>query len=365
MAYLIILLFFYQYLRLTVRTKSLLSKNVDIWHNSLWLSPVILVWVLFIGGQYNVGTDYFSYLYIFNGGNLYYLLGKGDVGFVRIVEFLNSYGIHGQSIFFIFSFIWIIILCYAGRTFTENRYLYLFIFIFVTFSSMFHNQMNVIRQYCAVYLFTLGVCLFYRQHKFWSLLPFLSMLTIHSSSIVMLVLFPVIGYLGYRIEKRRFLYIFLIVAIIFSVSFPADLLERIVGHFTQYETYMERGDDVGFAETVNIFNKITKYVNIPIIVYAIYLFPKMNLTKVNKTLFIVGVCGFCFKLALVDVNIVRRMGAYFEILMCVPILYLLIFLKERGSWKLAFIMLYLLLPYVVKVTFAAKGEYLYNSIFFR
>ena len=129
MAYLLILLFFYQYLRLTVRTESLLSNNVDIWHNSLWLSPIVLVWVLFIGGQYAVGTDYFSYLYIFNGGNLYYLLGKGDFGFVQIVQFFNSYGIHGQSIFFLFSFVWIIILCYAGRTFTENRYLYLFIFI--------------------------------------------------------------------------------------------------------------------------------------------------------------------------------------------------------------------------------------------
>lgn len=343
----------------------MLSRNVDIWHNSLWLSPIVLVWVLFIGGQYNVGTDYFSYLYIFNGGNLYYLLGRGDVGFVRIVELLNSYGIHGQSIFFLFSFIWIIILCYAGRTFTENRYLYLFIFIFVTFSSMFHNQMNGVRQYCAVYLFTLGVCLFYRQHKYWSILPFLSMLTIHSSSMAMLVLFPVFLFLGSKIEKRRLLYVFLIVAIIFSVSFPADLLERIVGQFAQYETYMDRGDDTGFAATVNIVNKITKYINIPIVVYAIYLLPKMNLTKVNKNLFIVGVCGFCFKLALVDVNIVRRMGAYFEVFMCVPILYMLVYLKKQKSWKCAFIMVYLLLPYIGKVTFFATREYLYNSIFFK
>lgn len=364
MAYLLILLFFYQYLRLTVRTESLLSNNVDIWHNSLWLSPIVLVWVLFIGGQYAVGTDYFSYLYIFNGGNLYYLLGKGDFGFVQIVQFFNSYGIHGQSIFFLFSFVWIIILCYAGRTFTENRYLYLFIFIFVTFPSMFNNQMNGIRQYCAVYLFTLGVCLFYRQHRYWSILPFLSMLTIHSSSMAMLVLFPVFLYLGYKVKKRRLLYIFLIIAIIFSISFPADLLERIVGQFAQYESYMDRSDDKGFSTDMNMISKITKYVYIPIVVYAIHFLPKMNLAKVNKNLFIVGVCGFCFKLALIDVSIIRRMGAYFEILMCVPILYLLIYLKERKSWKLAFIILYLLLPYVVKVTFAAKGEYLYNSIFF-
>lgn len=364
MAYLIVLLFFYQYLRLTVRTKSLLRSNVDIWHNSLWLSPIVIVWVLFIGGQYNVGTDYFSYLYIFNGGNLYYLLGKGDFGFVQIVQFFNSHGIHGQSIFFIFSFIWIIILCYAGRTFTENRYLYLFIFIFITFSSMFHNQMNGIRQYCAVYLFTLGGCLLYRQHKYWSILPFLCMLTIHSSSTAMLVLFPVFLFLGSKIEKRRLLYVFLIVAIIFSIFFPADLLERIVEQFAQYESYMESDNDMGFSADVNIINKITKYIYIPIVVYAIYLLPKMNLTKVNKNLFIVGICGYCFKLALVDVNIVQRMGSYYEVYMCVPILYMLIYLKRKNSWKCAFIMMYLLLPYVAKVTFFATREYLYNSIFF-
>ena len=361
MAYLLVLLFFYQYLRLSTKGGKTIFSQPLYMRSIVWLSPIVIVWCLLIGGQYNVGSDYFTYLRMFEGSNLLYILSRGDVGFATLVSLCNEAGFYGQSIFFVLSFFWVIILLYFGQNFVDKKQLFLFIFIFIVFSSTFNNQMNAVRQYCAVYLYTLSICFIFK--KYWVRAGFclFLMTTMHSSSVAVLLLFPLLIIVGNKIRARKWLLIIVIISVFFSIAFPEDLFTNIIGYFPQYVGYIE-GDSMAIGGT-DTLTKLTKYINLPLVFYAIFLFPRMNLSEDQKRLFVIGICGYAIKLSLMDVSIMQRMGAYFEILMCLPITYLMIFHLYKNRKLFPFLFLYLLLPYAAKVTFLATREYTYSSIF--
>lgn len=362
MAYLATLLMFYQYLRLTARSPEIIKPHTPIL-TALWLMPVVLLWCFLIGGQYDVGGDYFSYMDIFSGEKVGYLLMKGDFGFVNFVSACNSIGLYGQAIFMLISFLSVIILLYAGRVFVRDQELFLFLFVFVVFASAFHNQMNAVRQYSAVYLYTLGGILLFKKQYIWAILPLMAAPTVHSSSLAVLLLLPVILLAGKHIRKRRYLLLLLSVSLLFSVAFPENLLNSILSHFEQYAYYADDGSlEIGGTEFIN---KVTKFIYIPLIVYAIYLFPNMRLTEKQRQLFVIGICGYCVKIALLDISLVQRMGAYFEIFMCIPLTYLLIHHLSYHRIRFPLLIMYLLLPYAAKVTLFAVNEYAYQSYFFR
>ena len=298
---------------------------------------------------------------MFEGSDLLYILNRGDVGFATLVRLCNTVGFYGQSIFFVLAFFWIIILLYFGQNSVDKNQLFLFVFIFIVFSSTFNNQMNAIRQYCAVYLYTLGICFIFKKYWIRAGICFFVMVTMHSSSVAVLLLLPLLFVLGNKIRARKWLVLIVILSIILSVAFPEDLFLKIIGYFPQYVGYIE-GDNMTIGGT-ELFTKITKYINLPIVFYAILLFPRLKLSEDQKRLFVIGICSYAFKLSLLDVSIMQRMGAYFEILMCLPITYLMIFhlYKRRRLFPILF--LYLLLPYVAKVTFLATREYTYSSVF--
>ena len=362
MVYLTSLLMFYQYLRLSARAPELIRPHSQL-QTILWLTPVVLLWCFLIGGQYNVGTDYFSYIDVFSGEKVAYLLMKGDYGFVNFVSFCNSIGLFGQDILLLISLISVLILLYAGRIFVKDQELFLFLFVFIVFASAFHNQMNAVRQYSAVYLYTLGGLLLFKKQYIWAIIPLFAAATVHSSSIAVLLLLPIILIIGKFVRKRRYLFAFLLIAFLLSVAFPESLLNNILSRFDQYAYYADDGRlEVG---GISIINKVTKYIYVPLIIYAIYLFPHMRLTEEQKQLFVIGLCGYCVKIALMDITIVQRMGAYFEIFMCIPMTYLLIHHLSYHRIRFPFLMVYLLLPYAAKVTLFAVNEYTYQSYFFR
>ncbi len=361
MVYLFTLFFFYQYLRIEGKHHSSLEKE-NTMRDAIWLIPIVAMWCFVIGGQYKVGTDYLSYLLIFSGQNVGYLLDKGDWGFVNFVSLCNSIGLYGQDIFMLIAFVWILILLYVARSAINDRYLFLFFLIFVVFPSTFNNQMNGIRQYCAVYLYSLGMVLVLRSKWIIGCIILAAMTVVHSSSIVALILTPLLIIVGRDLEKRRYLLAALLVALIFSFAFPEEWITPIISHFDQYAYYAEDGRiEVG---GISILNKITKYIYVPLVIYSIYLLPYMRLNQRQHSLFVIGILGYCFKIALLDITLMNRMGAYFEILMCIPMTYMLIYHLSYRRTLFPFLILYLFLPYAVKVTLFAENEYTYHSIFF-
>lgn len=82
---------------------SLLSKcrKLSLGQTLLFGLPMLMMWSLLIGGQYNVGTDYFSYMEMFvPGANLAYVNeSRGEYAFSWFVETCQHLGVYGQGIF--------------------------------------------------------------------------------------------------------------------------------------------------------------------------------------------------------------------------------------------------------------------------
>ena len=78
---------------------------------------MIIAWVLIIGSQYYVGTDYPTYLSLFK--NIDSAKNEDtEFGFVYFVYLCNYLGFYGQDLFFIIAFFWILSLLQISRTIT-------------------------------------------------------------------------------------------------------------------------------------------------------------------------------------------------------------------------------------------------------
>lgn len=330
----------------------------------LYSLPFIIFWGLLIGGQYGVGTDYFSYIRYFSGADLSYFESKGDVFFVEFIKLCNSIGIWGQGIFFVLAFISVIILLYVIHKVVGSKYAFLFLFIFIVFSGTFHNQMNGVRQYCAVYLFSIGMCLWLQKKYLLAIVFFSIMSFVHSSSIAVLLIFLFLNRAWGFIAKRHILVLIVFAAFFVSLLNLNVLLQKVIPFFDQYAVYYNSGRIEG--EEVSKLVMVTKYIYIPVLLYSIYLYPRMQLNTMQQKCFVLGVCGYAFKISILSLFIVNRMGQYFEILMCIPMVFLLIYIKRQGiryTYLYLMLILFFFIPYALKVTYFAKGEYLYHSFF--
>lgn len=363
MIYLCFLFFSCLYLSKLYRYKSLSSKQMYI-----YFLPIILFWSILIGGQYDVGTDYFAYLNIFNGDLFYITEKRGEYAFAAFVRLCNAIGIYGQGIFFILSVMWIILLIRIISYVSDSRYIYLFFFVFIVFSGIFHNQMNGLRQYCAVYLFTLVICYFFRKKYMSGVLCVTIMIFTHQSSIILLIVFIfALLFLNSLILHHKWLYILVITAVLLSQMLTSTTLARLIGYLggiNMVDAYSVSYISTGRMEDTGLISVFTKYIYVPMVVYAISLYKKMRLNDFETKMFVIGILGFCFKLSLSTMGVIHRLGQYFDIFMCIPIIYMLIYLlSKRKSHTRYGIMAYLLVPYVLKVTAFAMREYEYHSFF--
>ncbi len=331
------------------------------WKLLLISFPTIFWWCIIIGGQDHVGSDYENYLYFFKGGDLSYIYDRGEVFFAGFIDFCNNLGIVGQGVFFALALIFVVILLYVIYAFWGSQYLWPFFFVFMTYSAVFNNQMNGIRQFFAVYLFTLGIVLLYRKKILWSVIPFFLMTVTHGSSVVILpciLFFYFFTVKGEWVLSRKVLCLMLLGALILALSVPADLFVRGLSYFEQYSYYEEVMEERGALQL------ITKIVYIPLLLYAILLFPKFDLSKKRRSLFCIGVMAFAIYFAFSGMSIVGRIGYYFQILMCIPLVELLMYLyMQRKRSAMCVVLLYLLIPYSLKVTLFAVAEYTYQSVF--
>ena len=201
MPYLAFLFFSYSYL-------SNLRKYRSVHYNKLvmYSFPVILFWCVLIGGQNGVGADYYAYLDFFSGGDIDYFADRGEIVFAYFIKTCNYIGIEGQGIFFLISFIWIMMLLYIMQCIVGSKKICMFLFVLIVYSGTFHNQMNTVRQFFAIYVYTLGVCFLYQKRLFLSTLMLGAMCFMHSSSIIILPFALFVWYFAYHVKNRNWLY---------------------------------------------------------------------------------------------------------------------------------------------------------------
>lgn len=321
--------------------------------------PVIFVWIFIIGGQYYVGTDYPTYLSLFDGKELWRMEDSGEWFFVCFVKGLNSIGLHGQNLFFIVAAFEVLLLLFLGRKLSTSKYLFIFFFVFIAYSSVFNNQMNGLRQYVATYLFSLAVPFLMEKRYMLCLLFLVFAAGWHASAIIL----PIVLLLFYKLRNvynKKFFYCILLLSILFLLFFKEKWLFSFMSLSGFYDQYLTNE----YVQEVGMMNKVTKFINVPIIAYSIYKSDKFNLNVFSRNMYTIGLYAYCIYISCLASTIMNRFGMYFTILACIPVVYLLIYLYKRKNIFFWFIILYLFSIYALKVTVFATGEYAYESVFF-
>ena len=185
------------------------------------LFPVFSVWLFLCGGQYGVGTDYWSYLSLFNGNDLNGIWVKGEYVFGGIILLFNSLGLHGQILFYVFYAINFLFLILVFKRF-PLKLTFLLIILYITVTSLFNNQLNTLRQATAIYIGTY-VAILMLENKSWKAFGFILVaMLVHQSALILFIFY---GF-NYFIRKISYYYllVFLIVAIVLSITLNTDLL---------------------------------------------------------------------------------------------------------------------------------------------
>ncbi|WP_157908990.1 MULTISPECIES: EpsG family protein [Capnocytophaga] len=322
-----------------------------------------LLWILVVGGQYDVGADYFSYLGIFTPDTkaIDFYSHTGEIGFYWFVKFLFYIGVEGQHIFFILAMLWVLLFLLIISKVTQFRQYALFFFLIVCFNGVFHNQMNGLRQFTAMYILTYGVVLFVYKRA-W--LPFIICIllaqSIHQYVFLAVIAILIVLFLRKVFDNSERMLMILIFCFIVSFIDINQLILDMVAYTTiGSAVYLNSG----FGNfDIPITAKLVKYVLMFTYVYAIVNYRKINLSENQKKLFILGIVGEFLTILSLNNFILQRVNMYFNIISLFPIFFLLTNMKNSNNRVI--ILLFLLIIYTVKVTIFADKEYVYESIFF-
>nr|WP_232614138.1 EpsG family protein [Photobacterium carnosum] len=337
-------------------------------YEKTWLTlfPPFCIYIAVSALQFNVGSDYTSYISIYENQwvlDKYY--DSKEFFFYYLNVFLNYMKSPPQMIFVVFSIVqsfWIFL--FFKRMSKIKVVLWLFFVIFFTTTNIYNNQLNGIRQYAVLTLFPYVTFLVAEKKYIRSLLFLILGITFHSSAYILFSIY-IIRILSNLFNKRLFF--------IFCLSF---LFYFVIGNYTlsflqligsKYSLY----SDSIYFEAMNISTVITKIYYLPVFMLFFLLRRKRTVSNnffdsdyFNFALFIFASTYWSFLLSL-DIGILSRVAIYFWFFIIFPIYYVIRSLWILGDKKLSIIVfVYTVMPYFAKVTFFAKGEFLYHSYIF-
>lgn len=317
------------------------------------------LWTILQGGQYDVGTDYFAYLYYFdNPQSLSFFSDKGEWGFYYLVSFCHSIGITGQGVFFVIALLESIVFFVICSNF-DKKNPEILIFLFIVLSSLFHNQMNAVRQSIAVYFVTLSIM--YLVDKRWKGFVFFILIAFafHNSVLLFVLLLPLFWVIWQQYSPV--LYLLVLVLSSFLAFLPIEnLIREFSTYFPDYSHYAESD----YLSEISFLGKITKVCMLPIYVYSLVVLKSNFLSPRGYRLFIVGIMAYSLKNICLVSSVTNRVGFYFMLLSVFPVYYLIQYLQQTRQTRKVYLIYYVLvLFYCVKVILFPKGEYGYDSIY--
>lgn len=336
-------------------------KKIDI----VSCSPIIIIWSIIIGGQYNVGTDYFSYLRIFNNESyleLYFR--KKEYIFYYLIRMLKFFVQNGQILFLtlgiIENILFIMIIKKLLRLkILKNKYIYIFIYLFLTYGTIFYNQMNGLRQFFNIYLFFFMI-LFAIEKKYviYNFIFFIG-LNMHRSLILVYPFYFIYLFLKKKITKKILI---LGIVAVFMINFIdiEKYITEIVSYIPRYSHYIESS----FFNLSPLKEKIIKLLYIPFIIESIFLIEKIQ-NPLQREILKIGIISYIIKIGCLVIPITNRVGEYFTLLSLFPIYFLIIYyIKNNNRLKLVGLLGIITLIYILKIFIFAKGEYLYQFYLF-
>ncbi len=324
-----------------------------------------LYWLLLLGSQYYVGSDYPTYYTYFEGANLQLYASRHEYALVFICALIHALHLPAQSGFFIYSFVDILFFCLFIFKFNFERK-DLFLLIYFCVATAFINQQNALRQYAAMNIFLLAFYYCYKKEFIKYLLFILLASTFHLSAILLIVIYP-LRLLFCRYSKK-----ILYIELLFGVIFCFYGLDSVITWFVKFTPYAFYLTSSYFLEDnrKGIVNILTKIIYLLFFVQAIR-FSKTYSVK-EKFLLSSGVFFYSVKLISMSSYFLSRFSMYFDVASYFPLyLYFAHLVKEKRKYEYLhifelFIFLCVVIgTYLVKTLFVPSKEYIYQSIFFK
>lgn len=316
---------------------------------------ISIIWILIVGGQYGIGTDYYSYLDIFSlKSDIEIYKIKNEFLFYWIVSFFYDINLGGQFLFFVFAFINSFLFFIICRKITYNH-TWLFLFLYITVSSLFHNQMNGIRQCTATYFVTLAIIYLSEEKKNRFLLFVFVAMGFHASSLIILVAY-FLRNITYNYRLAVFL---LIVSSLFSLLSFNNIIKSIVPYIYMYSSYA----DSEYLADISFIGKITKIIVLPFYLYSLNILKRNRLSSISFKLYNIGITAYILKTICLVSSVTSRIGYLSFLISVIPLFFYLEDLMTYNKKKFLFILYCLCVVYVIKVLIIPKGEYTFDSFF--
>lgn len=326
----------------------------------LW-SPAIFVFLIVPALQFGVGTDYFSYrdMYL-DPTRLDFYFDKGEYLFFYTYKIFSDHRTGSQSYFYFASALNTIVFF---LTLTELKFKgfrpWLVFLIFFTVTGIYHNQMNGVRQYISLMFFPLIMLYSVRNLKIRVLFLICISSLFHSTGVLSLTI-PIFTYLA-SIKRGAIFLLFLVSP--FLYVFSAELVDEIVSTvFPFYEHYLSNQ----YGEARDFSSIISKLYYLPLFImfWLYYLRNDADCSydsKLMKVGILIWASSYWMILLYLYFGFFYRIASVFVFFYIFPIYYLLHrSIGKRKYMEFAFWTVYICAPYIAKVTFLARGEFLYH-----
>jgi len=321
---------------------------------------------LFAGLQYGVGTDYYSYLGMFKNQEYQKFYIKNEYIYYLFYRFIELFDGEPQWIFVLSSVFNGFFLTLTLYLLKKYGYGITFIFfVYFSYTGMYHNQMNGLRQFSAIYIFNFlmvyAAVLGFRKTLFWLVL-FMGI----SSHKTFLGILPFFSLYFFNRKDSCKLVVPILIGIVIIIFMLYSLPYIVNEYFPFYVGYLTSD----YGSTLDITALATKLILLPLLIYFVYVFYsninfRENFLNSHKgfceLLFLWGTTSLLYLVSL-EYGFFYRVSQYFLFANVFPLYYLFKYIVyEKKSILLLFLLIsYIFLPYLVKVVFLPSGEYLYH-----
>lgn len=317
--------------------------------------------------QYNVGTDYQSYLESaipndLGKFKLTQFINSGEYLFALIVYISQQFS-NPQIIFFIVSLIQNTLFLFSLKEVKKiNLSIFYFLIFYFTLSLCFFNQFNGIRQFISIQLIFLSCLKFINNDLKNAFILLLLSPFFHFSSIIVIIILVLVYYfykkfIGKKIfNKKYFALAVLLFSFIYFIDFNSILL-NIVRIFDIYSTYIGSS----YVEKMSFTEIITKIAKLIIVFYSLYRIKINKLTDSEKKLLFLGSVSSLIMILSFSSSLIWRLYLFFDLFIIFPVL--IFFKYEASNIEKKLIISYLTFILFIKIIIIPKGEYLYQNIF--
>lgn len=324
----------------------------------LFALPIMIFWVIILGGQYYVGSDYPTYLSYFKGDfNPVYFYNKGEYIFYFFIKFSNKLKIEGQGLFFLISFIEVV-LFFVILNELKIRKKVQYIFLYFTVITLFHFQMNGVRQALSIYIIMLALIFFQKKEYFKFIFSILIGALVHRGSLLILP-FILLSRVITSFKYKTIVNISLVLLIVSFFNIDKIILS-ILSEIPRYSHYQNSGY---LMTHIDIFGKLTKYIYLPLYVVMFRFFKKRKKTGKESDFYIkIGIVSIGLRMLLLVSPLTNRLGISYQLFMLYPIYKYMEMTKNKKIVYIINIVLFII--YFFKIIVFPRGAFLYKFFLF-